>query len=103
MAKKFGQLLETMTEERREKIKKRANFLLLEMALQELRQSRKLTQEDLAYALGLNQSALSKMEHQQDMYISTLKKILNAMGGKLKLVAEFPDAEVVINQFDEAL
>ena len=101
MAKKFRDLMKTMPEERREEIQNRAEILLLEMALQELRQSRNLTQEILAKELGVNQPALSKMEHQQDMYISTLRKILGAMGGKLKLVAEFPDTEVVINQFDK--
>ncbi len=101
MARKFGDLLDRMPKQRRERIRDRAEAILIEMALQDLRRSRSLTQEDLAEELGLNQSALSKMEHQQDMYISTLRRILSAMGGKLKLVAEFPDTEVVISQFDE--
>lgn len=102
MAKKFRTLLESMPEARRESIRNRAEMLLLEMALQELRQSRNLTQENLAKELGVNQPALSKMEHQQDMHISTLRKILSGMGGKLKLIAEFPDAEVVISQFNDS-
>ena len=101
MARKFRDLIDRMPKQRCERIRDRAEAMLIEMALQDLRRSRSLTQEDLAEALGLNQSALSKMEHQQDMYVSTLRRILSAMGGKLKLVAEFPDTEVVINQFDE--
>ena len=101
MARKFRDLLDRMPKQRRGRIRDRAEAMLIDMALQDLRRSRSLTQEDLAEELGLNQSALSKMEHQQDMYISTLRRILNAMGGKLKLVAEFPDTEVVISQFDE--
>ena len=101
MAKKFRNLLDRMPTQRRGRIRDRAEAMLIDMALQDLRRSRSLTQEGLAEELGLNQSALSKMEHQQDMYISTLRRIVGAMGGKLKLVAEFPDTEVVISQFDE--
>jgi transcriptional regulator with XRE-family HTH domain len=101
MAKKFSTLLEKMPRERQERIRDRAHAILIGMALQGLRQSRNLTQKDLAEELGLNQSALSKMERQDDMYISTLRKILGAMGGRLKLIAEFPDTEVVIDQFEE--
>ena len=100
MAKKFRTLQEKMPRERQDRVRDRANAFLIEMALQDLRQSRNLTQQDLAAQLGLNQSALSKMERQNDMHISTLRRILGAMGGRLKLVAEFPDAEVVIGQFD---
>ena len=101
MAKKFRDLLDRMPMQRRERIRDRAEAIRIEMALQDLRRSRSLTQEGLAEELGLNQSALSKMEHQQDMYISTLRRLVGAMGGKLKLVAEFPDTEVVISQFGE--
>ena len=101
MGKKFRNLINRMPKQRRDRIRDRAEAILIDMALQDLRRSRSLTQEDLAEELGLNQSALSKMEHQQDMYVSTLRRILSAMGGKLKLVAEFPDTEVVISQFDE--
>ena len=100
MAKRFGDLMAKMSEKRREKIENRAHNLLLEMALQELRQSRNITQQELARELDLNKSALSKMENQKDMHINTLRRILDAMGGKLKLVAQFQDTEVVINQFD---
>ena len=70
------------------------------MALQELRQSRDMTQKQLAELLNINQAALSKMENQSDMRLSTLRKVLEAMGGKLKLVAEFPEEDVIINQFE---
>ena len=49
----------------------------------------------------LNQAAVSKFEHQSDLYISTLRKILYAIGAELKIVAQFPDADVVINQFTD--
>lgn len=102
MAKPFRELKEKMSQERREKIEEQAQNLLIRMALQELRQARQLTQQDLANVLDMNQAALSKMENQTDMRISTLRKLLAAMGGNLKIVAEFPEGEVVIDQFEPA-
>lgn len=101
MAKHFSTLLQKMHPERRERIRSRAEVLLLEMALQDLRRSRNLTQQELAKNLGVSQAALSKMERQEDMRISTLRRILGAMRGNLKLIAEFPDGEVVIGQFGD--
>ena len=101
MAKSFKHLMDKMTLERREKIEDRAQEILIELALQELRHTRHLTQQQLAETLNINQAALSKMEHQMDMRVSTLRRILSAMGGNLKIVAQFPDGEVVINQFDQ--
>lgn len=100
MAKSFRQLLQKLPQERRERIEARAQGLLMEMALQELRQQRGLTQQQLADRLEMQQAAVSKMESQADIHLSTLRRIVAAMGGRLKLVATFPDAEVVINQFD---
>jgi len=97
MAKPFKTLLEQMPQERQEQIADRTQDMLLEMALQELRQTRNLTQQQLADALGISQAALSKMEHQTDIQVSTLRRILTAMGGELKLVAHFPDGEFVIS------
>lgn len=102
MAKAFKELKEKMSTERREKIEERAHALLISMALQELRQTRHLTQQELAAVLNVNQAALSKMENQKDMRVSTLRKLLAAMGGNLKIVAEFPDGEVIIDQFEHA-
>lgn len=101
MAKSFKILKEKMSSERLEAVETRAEEILLQMALQELRQARALTQQELAKQLKINQAALSKMESQSDMRVSTLKRILAGMGGTLKLVAEFPDGNVVINQFDQ--
>ncbi len=100
MAKQFKNLMGNLSSERREKIEERAQAILMKMALQELRQTRHLTQQELANALNLNQAALSKMENQTDMRVSTLRRILAAMGGEMKIVAQFPDGDVVINQFD---
>ena len=99
MAKNFDTLWLKMSPERRRRIDDRVEIELLLIALQDLRKARNLTQQEVAGELGLSQSALSKMEHQQDMNVSTLMRIVRALGGELKLVAQFPDTEVVINQF----
>lgn len=101
MARPFAELKERMSPERQEKIENEAHAILLNMALRELRQNRQLTQQELADILNVNQAALSKMENQSDMRISTLRRLLAGMGGKLKIVAEFPEGEVVIDQFEQ--
>jgi transcriptional regulator with XRE-family HTH domain len=99
--KSFSFLREKMSPERRPQNQNRIQSALIYMALQELRQSLSLTQQDLAKKLDLSQPALSKLEHQDDIHVSTLAGYIEALGGQLKLVASFPDQEVVINQFDK--
>jgi transcriptional regulator with XRE-family HTH domain len=101
MAKPFRKLIENLPPERRERIKIKTGVLKNEMALHELRQALQLTQEELANNLNMKQTAISKFEHQSDIFISTLRKILFAMGADLKIIASFPDGDVVINQFNE--
>lgn len=102
MAKSFKKLLKEMPPERRKRIEKRALGTLKEINLRELRQAFALTQQQLAATLKINQAAISKMESQSDMYLSTLRRFLEAMGVQLKIVAEFPGGDqIVINQFTE--
>src|SRR5580704_4340193 len=82
---------------RRKKVEARAAQLFAEeMTLQELRRARKLTQVRLAKELGIGQDGVSKLEKRADLMISTLRKTVEAMGGSLSLVAEFPDREPVV-------
>ena len=67
-----------------------------EMPLRELRRARKITQVRMARKLGIGQDGVSKLEKRADLMISTLRKIVEAMGGSLSLVAEFPDREPVV-------
>lgn len=77
---------------RRKKIAARAAQLIAEeLTLQELRRARKLTQVRMAKKLGIGQDGISKIEKRTDLMISTLRKTVEAMGGRLSLVAEFPD------------
>lgn len=101
MARSFNELRKKMSIERQEKNKLCAQEMLTDLHLQELRQTRKLTQQQLAEVLHIKQASISKLEGQTDMYISTLRKFIQAMGGELDLVARFPDGQVNINQFHE--
>ena len=101
MAKPFKNLVEKMSPQSRERVRKRTAEMHAEMALQELRRARELTQQEIAGRLHMNQAAISKLEHQSDMYVSTLRRFVAAMGGELCIVARFPQGDVVINQFEE--
>jgi DNA-binding XRE family transcriptional regulator len=81
--------------------KSRAAKMIAEMPLQELRRARSLSQTQLASLLGTTQPEVSKIEQRADMYVSTLRSYIEAMGGALQIVAHFPDGDVVINQFHE--
>ena len=101
MAKPFKSPIDKMSKDRREKIEERAQGILMGMTLKQLRKTRQLTQQQLAGEINFSQAALSRMENQADMHVSTLRRILSAMGGKLKIVAQFPDGEFMIDQFDQ--
>src|SRR5216684_3054141 len=82
---------------RRKKVEARAATLIAEeMTLQELRQARKLTQVRIAKVLGISQDGVSRLEKRSDFLLSTLRKTVEAMGGNLSLVAEFPDRAPVV-------
>jgi transcriptional regulator with XRE-family HTH domain len=82
---------------RRKKVEARAAQLIgEEMTLQELRRARKITQVRIAKELGISQDGISKLEKRSDLLLSTLRKTVEAMGGSLSLVAEFPDRSPVV-------
>jgi transcriptional regulator with XRE-family HTH domain len=99
MAKNFSILRKKMSPAAQERAQRLAKKYRAEMALDELRAAREMTQQHLAKILGVNQAAVSKMEHRADMYISTLQDFVRAMGGQLVISAVFPEGEVKITQF----
>lgn len=101
MSRNFRELQETMSPERRARVEARVNEALKTMALDELREARKLTQTQLGTLLQVDQGSVSKMERRTDMYISTLRSYIEAMGGALHIRAVFPDGEVHIRQFGD--
>jgi hypothetical protein len=97
----FQVLLDKMAPERQAKINARVAKLKAEMTLAELRQARQLTQETLGETLQVGQASIAKMEKRTDMYVSNLRRFVNAMGGELDIVARFPDGDVKINNFSD--
>ena len=73
------------------------------MASAKRQQTLLLRRDALANELPVNQTAMSEFEHQSDIYISTLRKILAAMGAELRITARFPEVMDVFNQFDQVL
>jgi transcriptional regulator with XRE-family HTH domain len=101
MAKSYDILRNKMSPEARAKAKAKADVMMQEMLLSELRQARKLSQEKIAASLKVKQAAISKLERRTDMYISTLRGFVKAMGGDLEITVRFPEGSVKINQFEE--
>lgn len=100
MAKPYKELRAKMSGAARTRAKGRANALMQEMPLYELRQAQQLSQEQLARELHVKQANVSKIERRTDMYISTLRTYVEAMGGELEITAKFPDGAVKIKQFE---
>jgi transcriptional regulator with XRE-family HTH domain len=101
MPKNFKALQAKMSPEARARSEDKANQMIREMALDELREALDLTQQHLAELLHVKQAAISKVERRSDMYISTLRKMSEAMGGRLDIRAILPGGIVGINQFEE--
>lgn len=102
MAKKFGELRAMMSPEAQARAAARAEAMLVEMQLRELRKARHVTQVEVAKAMSVEQAAVSKLERRDDMYVSTLRGYVKALGGELRLVASFPDADIQIHPFELA-
>lgn len=84
-----------------EESRARAMEMLREIHLAALRRARELSQQDLADQLGIKQPKVSEMERRADMYVSTLRKYIEAVGGELVILARFPEGDIRIQQFDK--
>ena len=101
MAKKFSELRSGMSPASRVRSEAKAQAMLAEMPLNELRQARGLSQKMLAEVLHVQQPAIAKLEKRTDMYLSTLRSHVEAMGGQLEVIARFPDGAVKIGNFSD--
>jgi DNA-binding XRE family transcriptional regulator len=90
------QILNEMPEERRANILRRTQEIREELDLREVRKLRKLTQTRLSRKLKIGQEGVSRIEKRSDLYISTLRSYVEAVGGKLKLVVELPDRAPIL-------
>jgi DNA-binding XRE family transcriptional regulator len=97
MARTLNQVLAGLPAKRRIKIERRA--VELATTLKDLREAFAHTQVDLAQSLGVGQDTISRIERRSDMLLSTLRRYVEAMGGRLELVARFPNrSPLVIEQ-----
>ena len=102
MATTATEFIAKLSRKRKNAVRRRAEELVAEeMTLRQLRKARKRSQVKLAKQLGVKQAAVSKLERRADMYVSTLRGLVEAMGGTLEIVARFPDHRAVkIAQFE---
>ena len=97
MAKNVDDIIAKLSPAQRRRVDARAAELIgEEMTLRELRHARRLTQVRMARTLGITQDGVSRIEKRSDLLLSTLRKAVEAMGGSLSLVAEFPDRGPVV-------
>ena len=97
MAITLDDKMKKLSRARRKKIEARAAQLIAEeMSLRDLRKALGLTQERIAEVLNIGQHGVSRLEKRSDLLISTLRSYVEAMGGSLSLIAEFPDRQPVI-------
>lgn len=97
--KSFSALRSKMSPESRARAVAKMDELREQMNLGEIRRARQLSQASLAQTLHVTQGSVAKMERRADMYINTVRRFVEAMGGELELVAKFPDSSIKINQF----
>ena len=101
MARNWKDVRKNLGPEREGRIKARVRDEIAQLSLHQLREARSLTQMSLADLLGIPQGGVSRLERRTDMYVSTLRNYIRAMGGKLKITAVFPNGAVEISQFED--
>jgi len=99
MAHKYAELRAKMSPEARARAHALYRKMADEMALHELRRARGISQKELAKLLHIKQPNVAKLEKRTDAYVSTLREVIEAMGGTLDIVAHFPDGAVKITNF----
>ncbi|WP_297363416.1 helix-turn-helix transcriptional regulator [Acidiferrobacter sp.] len=97
MARTLEQKMASLSPARRRKVEARtADLIAEEQSLRDLRCALTRTQEQMAKDLGIGQEGVSRLEQRSDLLISTLRAYVEALGGSLRLVAEFPNRPPVI-------
>ncbi len=99
MRRKFSELKARMGPGHRRRAAARTKEMIAELLLAELRGLVGLTQEEVARRIGIKQPSLSKLESQADMHISTLQRLVEALGGSLEIIAHMPKGDIRIRQF----
>ncbi len=102
MSRKFKELKAKMSPESHARAEARTREMMEEMFLAEVRRLVGLTQEEVAQKLGIKQPSLSKLESPDDMRISTLRRLIQALGGTLEIVVHLPAGDIRIHQFERS-
>lgn len=90
----LDEVMGSLPQERQDEINEMTDELMLEAGLSSLRQNLELSQRDLAKALGISQPAVAKIEQRgNEIKLSTLKRYVETMGGKLSLAVQMPDGD----------
>lgn len=84
--------------DRAHRVAEHKRAILVALALAEAREQRNVTQKDIAEILGVTQANVSRIEREDDVYLSTLRKYVEALGGRLELTAIFPDKTVSLSR-----
>jgi DNA-binding XRE family transcriptional regulator len=97
MTMNVNEIIRKLSPAERKKVEERAAEIIAEeMSLRDLRMARKLTQARVAKTLGITQDSVSRLEKRSDLLLSTLRKTVKAMGGEVRIVAQFPDRSPVV-------
>lgn len=100
MSRPFQDLIDELPLDQQERIAELSRVLIAEATLlRELRLEQDVTQEQLAALMGIRQASLSKIEHQDDLLVSTLRRYVEALGGELEVRARFPDRTVTLRRY----
>ena len=101
MRKNFRELEVKMSPEAIRRSDEKTRKMIAEMPLTELREAKQLTQAEIAQVLSVTQPEVSRLEKRVDVYVSTLSRFIEALGGKLMICARFPEGDVRITQFED--
>ncbi len=101
MAKSFKALRDKMSPDARKRSEALAKTMSGDIRLAELRNVLGLSQDELGQLLKRKQAAISRLERRSDMHVSTLREFVAALGGRLELIATFPDESFHITQFEQ--
>ena len=102
MARDFKELEEKLPADVRSQADAEAKEIMAEMVVAEIRKFMGFTQEELAEKLGVSQPSLSKLENQDDMQLSTLCRLIEALGGELEIIARLPEGDIRVRRFKRA-
>ncbi len=100
--KRFDELPDKLTPQARRRIRARARKAVKDIGLDELRRARRMSQDELAQTMETTQAHISRLERRTDLYLSTLRRYIRALGGELRIIATFKDGragELEIEQF----